>query len=185
MWRNGIVLKSNSQLAEIVAESGQDKSIIRVQCQTDEDVEERFFIQRISEEISSLFKSAFSKMIESPSEQYIVCPHCLKQESEKPRMLLMKVCVEMVVSGKKDFECGDEIVNVSLLGNDVTFGHVKVFEEDDVKLEEKHFASGGFGNIFKGALNKEVIVAKEMKPEMEKDGFEEFQHEVSITSKVG
>jgi TPR repeat protein/serine/threonine protein kinase len=146
------------------------------------------FIQRLVEECTSLFNAAFDKGAEESSVQHLVaCPHCLRDASlvETPTYVPFTACVELVLSQSATLKCsGRYEVPMDGLGDDITFGYVRVFKDDEIQLEEKHFASGGFGNIFRGVMNGQVIVAKELKPEKVKEGFSEFQHETSLMSRL-
>jgi serine/threonine protein kinase len=124
---------------------------------------------------------------ESPVQHLVACPHCLRDVElvERPTYLQFNACVDSVLSRSAALKClGRFDVPLGGLGDDITFGYVRVFKDDEIKLEPKHFASGGFGNIYKGMMNGQVIVAKELKPEKVKEGFSEFQHETSLMSRL-
>jgi TPR repeat protein/serine/threonine protein kinase len=147
------------------------------------------FIQRLVEECTSLFNAAFDRgSEESPIQHLVACPHCLKDAKlvERPTYLPFNACVDSVLSKSATLKCAGRFeVPMDGLGDDITFGYVHVFKDDEIHLEEKHFASGGFGNIFKGTMSSgQVVVAKELKPEKVKEGFSEFQHETSLMSRL-
>jgi serine/threonine protein kinase/GTPase SAR1 family protein len=146
------------------------------------------FIQRLVEECTSLFNAAFDLgSEESPIQHLVACPHCLRDAKlvERPTYLPFDACVESVLSRSATLKCSGRFdVPMDGLGDDITFGYVRVFKDDEIHLEEKNFASGGFGNIFRGTMNGQVVVAKELKPEKVKEGFSEFQHETSLMSRL-
>jgi TPR repeat protein/serine/threonine protein kinase/GTPase SAR1 family protein len=146
-------------------------------------------LKRLVEECQNLFQSAFSGG-EAVIPQYATCPHCLgSRKSSTGPETVFKVddCVDALVAGDGTMACGPRLkIPVLHLGDDISFAYVQILGDRDVALEEEPFASGGFGSIYRGTLltSSRLVAAKEIRAEKVKEGFFEFQREVSLMSRL-
>jgi hypothetical protein len=107
-------------------------------------------------------------------------------------LLLMEKCVDAMSSSKSVFECSggrsrglSTRVPLELLGNDITFGYMRVFQPTELDIEPAPFAKGGFGCVFRAKLpNGTTVVCKELLISHAAEGFLEFQREVGIMSQL-
>ena len=182
MWRTGLLLETEGHDEEGVVELVARSVFIRCAA----DLNKQYLVQKTSEEMGALLKCMFAKEYRAPFEHFITCPHCLMKDDEANRTLLSyDECVRLVVQAEQFFTCHGAKLPVTLLGNDLTFSYVKVFDEKELTVEETPFASGGFGDVYRAKLaGGEIVVAKELKKEQVGEGFVEFQHEVSMMSKL-
>ena len=193
-WLNGVVIETETQMAEVCVLFDQGLQSISISCvaKASKPPNERFLIQRLAEECNSLFEAAYPSRngLERPIKQYVVCRHCLDNNLAVPTCLSFEQCVAMIVSNTKDFLCHNYKVPVAMIGDDVTFGYVEVFEPSQCSVVAKPFTSGGFGDIFMCSLKVNTganvidAVAKELKTDNLTQGFAEFQHETSIMSRL-
>ena len=185
MWRNGMVMEDVNQgdICEIVADYKRKVgAAIVVRCMGNTG---STLAQKIGDEVNALLKSVFQQSMIPPYVQYVGCPHCLDKGEEKPRYLAFEEYVEMVTSDRKTFFCGEDEVEMTMLGTDMVFGNCQVFGRSDIAVEDKAFAAGAFGNIYKAAVEGKLeVVVKELKRENMTEGFEEFQLEVSFMNKL-
>lgn len=193
LWLNGIVLETPNQLAEITVELTGPHQTLVLFCVVKEGKSEAaarrevLLIQRLAEECNSMFEAAFPSRngLERPYKQFVVCHHCLVGKKATPTLLPFQECVEMVVKNTSHFDCNGEKVPVSCVGDDVTFGYVRVFSEAEVTMADKPFASGGFGDIYLCKIpGQDKAVAKELRTGNFTQGFSEFQHETSLMSRL-
>ncbi len=149
------------------------------------------FMKQLVEQVVGLLDAVFEACSGFEIRAFVACPHCLNNAKlyVAPTYFAFSDCVDAVVNASSSLAtltCKGEPVSVELLDDDVTFRYVTVFREDEVVLEKQHFASGGFGNIFKGRFTADgrLVVAKELKPEKAKETFAELQHETSVMSSL-
>ncbi len=188
-WLYGIVVqKTANQTAEITVDLTGEHQAITIRCVSkSNDKLERDLIAMVAQECTSLFETAFPlrNNVENPFKLLVACQHCLAHRKENPMMLPYERILEMVVQKVTSFKCGNETVPTALVGDDVTFGYVSIFEPEDVSVAQKPFAKGGFGNIFKGMLRRKEVVVKELFAEGNfNENFSEFQREVSVMAKL-
>ena len=197
-WLTGIVLQDGKQTAEVLVElTGEFQAITinSISTAARSSSSERFLIQRLAEELNSLFEAAFPSRNgpEKPFKVFVACQHCLALEANARgskssgggvNFIPFETCVEMIVTGIETFQCGNVTVSSKMIGDDISFGYVKVFDAKEVVQAKTPFATGGFGNIFMCKIQGRDAVIKELKTENFKQSFGEFQHETSTMSRL-
>jgi GTPase SAR1 family protein/Ran GTPase-activating protein (RanGAP) involved in mRNA processing and transport len=195
LWRNGIVISDNRHIAKVALQADAicvtiSRAPLLSRRNTNVPSSKSSLLRRLDEELRMIFRDLFQRMWMVPVKCFIVCPHCLANGVSRNECTRLEYnsCVSMLTTGELVLYCNNAKISVGSLGEDLSFDYVNVFNENEVQLEKKSFASGGFGHIFRGTLGTRLIVSKELKigsgPEGCADGFAEFQREVSLMSRL-
>ena len=198
MWRFGIMLQDQSELALLRVENGSELHLTIFPAPQDvtESVIEQFdqetvdgagtLLRRIDEELQMIFKQVFRRMNTLPLTTLILCPHCIavKAPTDECVWLNYEDVVKMILSGERRFVCGEISVSVDMVGEDLTMGYVHAYAAREIRVDKEPLARGGFGLIYKGVMKSGgvKIVVKELIVETgsEVSFFADFQREVSL-----
>ena len=184
MWRNGIIYTDIAKIAKL---SCSDSTIVLEIRQRKKSTQKDSgsLLRKTDAELNSLFNTVFHKTWSTPVSCSLVCPHCLGNNEAEPSILPYNKCVDWVLTGVKSFPCSnaDEPILVATLGDDLSFEYVELVRQESIRLEERAFAKGGFGDIFKGVMHRQEVVVKQIRMTSDDNSaamFAEFQHEVSV-----
>ena len=147
------------------------------------------FMRSLVEQTVSLLEVGFNRNAGICFRQLVACPSCLSDADhfQKPCYFPLSTCVDAVIGAGSSLAClrSSSAISVDSLDEDISFRYVPIFRDEDLVLQKKPFASGGFGNIFRAMLKQnQHAVAKELKPEKAKESFGELQKETSVMSRL-
>ncbi len=105
-------------------------------------------VKQVVEQVTGLLDAVFEASSGVEIRAFVACPHCMSDAFHylAPTYFAFSDCVDAVVSSftlSVALTCMGEPVSVDLLDEDLTFRYVTVFSEEEVALEQQHFASGG------------------------------------------
>lgn len=159
LWKQGIILQSNNEKAIIYFDIHEYSLIIKLRApkQTLPSFL-RILLSTIDTGITSINSSC-------KFDTLIPCLHCVRFNAySSPYKFSKKECIEALTSGSPFVYChkiksNSRCVRVDILAPDLSFGNVPLITNLELG---KQIGKGGFGLVFKGKLDEEIVAIKEL-----------------------
>ncbi|KAH3743397.1 leucinerich repeat kinase [Pelomyxa schiedti] len=132
----------------------------------------------------------FYKSLELDIHKFITCNHCplpVSPTTPQPYQFTLAEVIESI-SGHKTLVCKNESIQLRLdkLAPELTLGNQSQITKESI-ANLTMIASGGFGKVYKGEMNGEVVAVKELlfhEGDDPKEKFAEFRKEAMLMSSL-
>ncbi len=166
MWESGLTFETQDERGELeLLDRGMFVRCVSISdtkgsiCGTDG---AETLMVRLRRECTSTLDRFFNKF-GLEYHEHITCPHCIGR-AEKPMRIAFEDCLAFVLQDDKEFVCGLDRVSTRVLLPEVALGDALVFDAGAVQQEQRPFAAGGFGVIYRGVMASTAVVIKELDP---------------------